>query len=218
MANPPFNVDGIRKDDIAGDKRFLLGIPRNDNGNYLWIQMFGLAQPDRPSGLSAANSAGDAGIQNATLSTTRPFKTDADDAIGTNFFYTVTLPVTLWFLDNSKKGSEREDRKVHRCTQSVPPDRPGTPRFPARTDHHGEHRALYRGGHSDCRCSDDLMATNFPDGVYVDVPGCARSPRSTKLKPKGGAQPGCYTEQPPKKTTALTSMKNSANSSKNSHN
>ncbi len=40
MANPPFNVDGIDKDELAGDKRFPFGIPKPDNGNYLWIQMF----------------------------------------------------------------------------------------------------------------------------------------------------------------------------------
>ena len=28
-------------------------------------------------------------------------------AIGSNFFYTVTLPCTLWFLDKGKAGTER---------------------------------------------------------------------------------------------------------------
>ena len=31
-------------------------------------------------------------------------------AVGSNFFYTVTLPVTLWFLDRGKRGTEREDK------------------------------------------------------------------------------------------------------------
>ena len=30
-------------------------------------------------------------------------------AVGSNFFYTVTLPVTLWFFDRGKRGTERED-------------------------------------------------------------------------------------------------------------
>ena len=40
MANPPFNVDKIKKDQLAGDKRFPFGLPRADNGNFLWIQQF----------------------------------------------------------------------------------------------------------------------------------------------------------------------------------
>ena len=38
MANPPFNVDRIDKDRIKDDrKRFPFGMPRTDNGNYVWI-------------------------------------------------------------------------------------------------------------------------------------------------------------------------------------
>lgn len=40
MANPPFNVDKIKKDQLAGDKRFPFGLPKADNGNFLWIQQF----------------------------------------------------------------------------------------------------------------------------------------------------------------------------------
>jgi type I restriction enzyme M protein len=40
MANPPFNVNGVDKAKLEGDKRFPFGIPRPDNANYLWIQLF----------------------------------------------------------------------------------------------------------------------------------------------------------------------------------
>jgi type I restriction enzyme M protein len=40
MANPPFNVNGIDKGKLAGDLRFPFGLPKADNGNYLWIQLF----------------------------------------------------------------------------------------------------------------------------------------------------------------------------------
>ena len=40
MANPPFNVNGVDKDKLAGDPRFPFGLPRNDSANYLWIQQF----------------------------------------------------------------------------------------------------------------------------------------------------------------------------------
>lgn len=31
-------------------------------------------------------------------------------AIGSNFFYTVTLPCTLWFFDKGKKHTDRKDK------------------------------------------------------------------------------------------------------------
>ena len=40
MANPPFNVDRVDKDRLKDDKRFPYGLPKADNANYLWIQLF----------------------------------------------------------------------------------------------------------------------------------------------------------------------------------
>lgn len=40
MANPPFNVNGVDKEKIKDNKRFLYGIPKPDNANYLWIEVF----------------------------------------------------------------------------------------------------------------------------------------------------------------------------------
>src|SRR5229473_8359641 len=62
MANPPFNVDRIDKDRIKDDrKRFPFGMPRTDNGNYIWIQMFYAAlNGNGRAGFVMANSASDA--------------------------------------------------------------------------------------------------------------------------------------------------------------
>ena len=40
LANPPFNVDKVDKEKIKDDPRFPFGMPRSDNANYLWIQLF----------------------------------------------------------------------------------------------------------------------------------------------------------------------------------
>jgi type I restriction enzyme M protein len=40
MANPPFNVDKVDKERLKDDPRFPFGLPRTDNANYLWIQLF----------------------------------------------------------------------------------------------------------------------------------------------------------------------------------
>ena len=111
MANPPFNVDGIRKDNLAGDKRFPYGIPNPDNGNYLWIQMFASALNDTGrAGFVMANSAGAAGHSARDI---RHELTDSKTvavmvAISKNLFYTVHPPVPLWFIARDKTGPHRE--------------------------------------------------------------------------------------------------------------
>lgn len=114
MANPPFNVDKIDKEKIKADtRRFPFGMPRNDNGNYLWIQLFysSLNEKGR-AGFVMANSASDAGQSEKELRK-KLIESGAVDvmvSIGSNFFYTVTLPCTLWFLDRGKRGTDREDK------------------------------------------------------------------------------------------------------------
>jgi len=61
MANPPFNVDRVDKDRLKDDPRVPLGMPRVDNANYLWIQIFYSALNDKGrAGFVMANSASDA--------------------------------------------------------------------------------------------------------------------------------------------------------------
>lgn len=106
MANPPFNVNEIQKDRLEDDKkRFPFGMPRNDNGNYLWIQMFysALNETGR-AGFVMANSASDARGSELEIRQ-KLIEDDGVDvmvAVSTNFFYTVTLPCALWFLDKNK--------------------------------------------------------------------------------------------------------------------
>ena len=61
MANPPFNVDRVDKERLRDDPRFPFGMPRKDNANYLWIQLFLSAlNPSGRAGFVMANSAADA--------------------------------------------------------------------------------------------------------------------------------------------------------------
>jgi type I restriction enzyme M protein len=64
-ANPPFNVNAVDKerlkDSVGPGRRFPFGLPRTDNGNYLWIQLFYSAlNPKGRAGFVMANSASDA--------------------------------------------------------------------------------------------------------------------------------------------------------------
>jgi type I restriction enzyme M protein len=121
MANPPFNVDGVDKgkDIVKKDPRLILdskvNLPKNDNANYLWIQYFyNYLKPTGRTGFVMASSASDAGHSEKEIRE-KLVKTGAVDvmmAIGNNFFYTRSLPCTLWFFDRAKELDEVKKDKV----------------------------------------------------------------------------------------------------------
>ncbi|MBI4572587.1 MAG: N-6 DNA methylase, partial [candidate division NC10 bacterium] len=105
MANPPFNVSGVDKEKVKEDPRFALGVPSTDNANKLWNQTYYHAlNATGRAGCVKANSAADA--RGAELEIRKKLiqsgAMDVMVSIGSNFFYTVTLPCTLWFFDRSK--------------------------------------------------------------------------------------------------------------------
>ncbi len=119
MANPPFNVDGVdkAKDAVKKDPRLMIdgkvNLPKNDNANYLWIQYFynylrphSVSSRGGRAGFVMASSASDAGHSEKDIRE-KLVKTGAVDvmmAIGNNFFYTRSLPCTLWFFDRAKES------------------------------------------------------------------------------------------------------------------
>jgi type I restriction enzyme M protein len=123
MANPPFNVNGVDKEKIKDDRRrYPLGMPNPDNGNYLWIQLFYSALNERGrAGFVMANSASDArqSEQELRRQLIQAGAVDVMVAVGSNFFYNVTLPVTLWFLDKGKKGTPRADQVLFLDARSI---------------------------------------------------------------------------------------------------
>ena len=110
LANPPFNVNAVDKERIESmvgpARRFPFGLPRTDNANYLWIQLFYSTLNDKGrAGFVMANSASDARSSEQELrrQIIEDHAVDVMVAVGPNLFYTVTLPCTLWFFDKGKK-------------------------------------------------------------------------------------------------------------------
>jgi type I restriction enzyme M protein len=105
LANPPFNVDRVDKDRLKDDPRFPLGLPKVDNANYLWIQIFysALSKNGR-AGFVMANVSADARASELEIrkKLIQARAVDVMVAIGPNMFYTVVLPCSLWFLDKGK--------------------------------------------------------------------------------------------------------------------
>ena len=107
LANPPFNYHPWKQEDLKDDKRWKYGLPPAGNANYAWIQhmIFHLA-PNGKIGLVLANgalstqSSGEGEIRKNIIN---------DDLIEgiiamlTQLFYSVTIPVTLWFITKNKK-------------------------------------------------------------------------------------------------------------------
>ena len=129
MANPPFNVDEIDADKIKNDRRLPFGIPgvnksgKVSNGNYVWISYFYSYLSEKGRGgfvmSSQASSAGggEAQVRRKLIETG---DVDVMVAIGSNFFYTRTVPCELWFFNRAKPEERRDKvlmldaRKVYR--------------------------------------------------------------------------------------------------------
>ncbi|MFC1600343.1 N-6 DNA methylase [Patescibacteria group bacterium] len=113
MANPPFNVKGVNKEKIKDDPRYSYGIANANNANYLWIQIFLNALNSKGrAGFVMANSASDAGNQEKDIrkKIIDEGVVDVMVSVSGNFFYTVTLEVTLWFFDKVKVHTDRKDK------------------------------------------------------------------------------------------------------------
>ena len=117
MANPPFNVDKVKSESCAAAGRLPFGIPgvnKNKefgNANYLWISYFySYLNEHGRAGFVMASSATDSqgkdkDIREALVKTGH---VDVMISVGNNFFYTKSLPCTLWFFDKGKPEALRD--------------------------------------------------------------------------------------------------------------
>lgn len=199
MANPPFNVDGVDKEKIKDDPRYQFGMPTVDNANYLWIQDFysALNESGR-AGFVMANSASDA--RGSELEIRKKIiesgAVDVIISIGPNFFYTVTLPCTLWFFNRAKANTDGRDKVLfidarQIFTQVTRALREFTP---AQIEFIANIVRLYRGQPTENReDSDGLMSESFPEGRYVDVPGLCKVATIQEIEQQGWSlNPGRY--------------------------
>ena len=117
MANPPFNVDKVKAESCESAKRLPFGMPginKNKevgNANYLWISYFySYLNENGRAGFVMASSATDSqgkdkDIRQKLIETGN---VDAMISVGNNFFYTKSLPCSLWFFDKGKKEAIRD--------------------------------------------------------------------------------------------------------------
>ena len=199
LANPPFNVNKVDKDRLKDDPRFPLGLPRTDNANYLWIQVFysSLSKKGR-AGFVMANSAADARASELEIrkKLIQDRAVDVMVAVGPNMFYTVTLPCMLWFLDKGKKGTDRQDKVLFLDARHIyrQIDRAHRDFTPEQIEFLANIVRLYRGEKPENQHgSAKMMAEKFPKGKYVDVPGLCKVATIKEIEAQGWSlNPGRY--------------------------
>lgn len=204
MANPPFNqseVDRSRLMNEAGlvDARFTLGVPTTNNANYLWIGLFAAALNEKGrAGFVMANSASDAGGSEREMRRKLVESGVVDCIVATspNMFLTVTLPVTLWFLDKGKRNTPRADevlfidarqiyRQVTRAHREYTPDQIELLANIVRL-WRGQEEELEQG-------SGPRMTELFGDEGYKDIPGlCKVASRAEIAAQDWSLNPGRY--------------------------
>jgi len=217
LANPPFNVNAVDKerlkDMVGAGRRFPFGLPRTDNANYLWIQLFysSLNAKGR-AGFVMANSASDArsSEQEIRQKLIEALAVDVMVAVGPNMFYTVTLPCTLWFLDKGKAKTKRADtvlfidaRHIYRQV-----DRAHRDWTAAQIGFMANLVRLYRGEALDYTLGGDeaeakIKAVFGDQAAYADVPGLCKAATLEEIEAQGWSlNPGRYVGVAPGETVS----------------
>lgn len=111
MANPPFNVDKVKEESARAAGRLPFGMPAVNknkeisNANYLWISYFySYLNEHGRAGFVMASSATDSSRKDKTIreALIQTGHVDVMISVANNFFYTKSLPCTLWFFDKGK--------------------------------------------------------------------------------------------------------------------
>ena len=118
MANPPFNVDKVKSESAWAAGRLPFGLPGVNakskeigNANYLWISYFYAYLNDHGrAGFVMASSATDSANKDRDIreKLVRTGDVDVMVSVGNNFFYTLSLPCSLWFFDKAKRDENRD--------------------------------------------------------------------------------------------------------------
>ena len=118
MANPPFNVDKVKAESASAAGRLPFGLPGVNqktkeigNANYLWISYFYAYLNDHGrAGFVMASSATDSANKDRDIreKLVRTGDVDVMVSVGNNFFYTLSLPCSLWFFDRNKNSEIRD--------------------------------------------------------------------------------------------------------------
>lgn len=116
MANPPFNLKGWFDENLRGDSRWTdYATPPEANANYAWILhiLSHLKPLDGVAGFLLANGAlGDSDTVDIRRQLIQNDKVEAIVILPRELFITTDISVTLWILNQNKKGGDYHGRKL----------------------------------------------------------------------------------------------------------
>ena len=117
-------------------------------------------------------------------------------AVGTNMFYTVTLPVTLWFLDRGKKNTDRADKVLFIDAREIynPIDRAHRDWTPEQIEFLANIVRLWRGQEPEFVAGSRAMfSAVLPDETYADLGGLCGVATLEQIRDQGWSlNPGRY--------------------------
>ena len=227
MANPPFNVDKVKSESAQSAGRLPFGLPGVNkakeigNANYLWVSYFySYLNEHGRAGFVMASSATDSqgkdkDIREKLIQTGH---VDVMMSVGNNFFYTKSLPCSLWFLDKGKPEhlldtvlfidarnyytvvdrtqNEWSDWQLKNLAAIVWIYRgEAAPRKERKATQEKFDKALEALNEKLTVAKEAVWLTEkFGEGVYQDIPGlCKVASRDTILNEKGASlTPGAY--------------------------
>ena len=116
MANPPFNLKGWYNENLKNDARWAdYTTPPESNANYAWILhiLSHLKPLDGVAGFLLANGAlGDGDTVEIRKKLIKNDKVEAIIILPRELFITTDVSVTLWILNQNKKGGAYHGRKL----------------------------------------------------------------------------------------------------------
>ena len=215
LANPPFNVNAVDKERLEGEvgknRRFPLGLPRTDNANYLWIQLFysALNKPaaapasswPTPPPTPAVLRAGDSPPAHRELAASMLWSPSGRTSSTPSRSPARSGSSTAARL--KRNPAKSDTRALPRCPAHLPADRPRPPRLDARADRLPRQRRpplprrsarLHPRRMTNTPCPEPSLTEQFPkNGRYSDVPGLCRAASLTEIEAQGWSlNPGRY--------------------------
>lgn len=116
MANPPFNLKGWYDENLKNDARWTDYVtPPESNANYAWIlhMLSHLKSSDGVAGFLLANGAlNDSDTLEIRKKLIQNDKVEAIIVLPRELFITTDISVTLWILNQNKKGGEYHCRNL----------------------------------------------------------------------------------------------------------
>ena len=170
LANPPFNDSDWGGNRLHQDRRWVYGVPPDENANFAWVQHFiyHLA-PNGTAGFVLANGSMSSNTNNEGEIRKKIIEDDLVDCmvvLPEKLFYSTTIPVCVWFIARNKENSRFRKRTgetlfIDARKLGVMIDR--------------AHRELTDADIT--RIADTYQAWRGDEGAgeYVDVPGFCKS-------------------------------------------